>query len=62
MQANIPVRFSIIAVLVASLWSATAVAGEGDLLTLSAAAGYSYDTNVFRINSAYRPAGQGSPR
>lgn len=58
MPSKFPACCSTIAVLLAAIWSAGAVAGEGDLLSLNASAGYSYDSNVFRIGSDRKPTGQ----
>lgn len=58
MPSKFPAHCSTIAMLLAAIWSTGAVAGEGDLLTLTASAGYSYDSNVFRIGSDRKPAGQ----
>lgn len=57
MQPNFPLRSSVVAGLLAATWSGVALGGEGDLLTLSASALYSYDSNVFRVADGVYPTG-----
>lgn len=57
MHPKFPVRYSVVAVLLAIGASGTAMAADGDVLTMTATAGYNYDSNIFRVASGTTPSG-----